>query len=213
MQDGIINGTGNSRYLKTISGFLSLYPTYEAFAQAVIAGTLPVDLNGKNPDGWAQQGTPLNKANLLTDATAALVGLGAEANPDEMFATLANRITYGTEELTPGVRAVARKNVTVNEPFFAGHFPGNPVMPGVLIIEALAQTGAVAMLSVPEFKGKTAYFAGIDRAKFRQKVLPGDTLMLETEIVKCKGPIGIGRATARVDGKTVCQAELTFAIS
>ena len=66
MQDGIINGTGNSRYLKTISGFLSLYPTYEAFAQAVIAGTLPVDLNGKNPDGWAQQGTPLNKANLLT---------------------------------------------------------------------------------------------------------------------------------------------------
>ena len=117
------------------------------------------------------------------------------------------------EELTPGVRAVARKNVTVNEPFFAGHFPGNPVMPGVLIIEALAQTGAVAMLSVPEFKGKTAYFAGIDRAKFRQKVLPGDTLMLETEIVKCKGPIGIGRATACVDGKTVCQAELTFAIS
>lgn len=117
------------------------------------------------------------------------------------------------EELTPGVRAVARKNVTVNEPFFAGHFPGNPVMPGVLIIEALAQTGAVAMLSVPEWKGKTAYFAGIDRAKFRQKVLPGDTLMLETEIVKCKGPIGIGRATARVDGKTVCQAELTFAIS
>ena len=107
MQDGIINGTGNSRYLKTISGFLSLYPTYEAFAQALIAGTLPVDLNGKNPDGWAQQGTPLNKANLLTDATAALVGLGAEANPDEMFATLANRITYGTEELTPGVSPLA----------------------------------------------------------------------------------------------------------
>lgn len=107
MQDGIINGTGNSRYLKTISGFLSLYPTYEAFAQALIAGTLPIDLNGKNPDGWAQQGTPLNKANLLTDATAALVGLGAESNPDEMFATLANRITYGTEELTPGVSSLA----------------------------------------------------------------------------------------------------------
>ena len=88
------------------------------------------------------------------------------------------------EELEPGVRAVAKKNVTFNEPFFAGHFPGNPVMPGVLIIEALAQTGAVAILSQPEWKGKTAYFAGINSAKFKQKVLPGDTLTLETKIIK-----------------------------
>lgn len=117
------------------------------------------------------------------------------------------------EELEPGVRAVAKKNVTYNEPYFAGHFPGNPVMPGVLIIEALAQTGAAAILSQPQWKGKTAYFAGIDKAKFKQKVVPGDTLMLETEIIKVKGPIGIGRASARVNGKLVCSAELTFAIS
>lgn len=117
------------------------------------------------------------------------------------------------EELEPGVRALAKKNVTYNEPYFAGHFPGNPVMPGVLIIEALAQTGAVAILSQPEWKGKTAYFAGIDKAKFKRKVVPGDVLVLETEIVKVKGPIGIGKATASVDGKLVCSAELTFAIS
>ena len=116
------------------------------------------------------------------------------------------------EELEPGVRVVAKKNVTFDEPYFAGHFPGNPVMPGVLIIEALAQTGAVAILSQPEWKGKTAYFAGIDKAKFKKKVLPGDTLILETEIIKVKGPIGIGKAVARVDGKLACSAELTFAI-
>lgn len=107
---------------------------------------------------------------------------------------------------------MAKKNVTFNEPFFAGHFPGNPVMPGVLIIEALAQTGAVAILSQPEWKGKTAYFAGINSAKFKQKVLPGDTLTLETKIIKVKGPIGVGEAIAYVDGKVACKAELTFAI-
>ena len=116
------------------------------------------------------------------------------------------------EEMEPGVRVVAKINVTFDEPYFAGHFPGNPVMPGVLIIEALAQTGAVAILSQPEWKGKTAYFAGIDKAKFKKKVLPGDTLILETEIIKVKGPIGIGKAVARVDGKLACSAELTFAI-
>lgn len=116
------------------------------------------------------------------------------------------------EELESGVRAVAKKAVSFNEPYFAGHFPGNPVMPGVLIIEALAQTGAVAILSQPEWKGKTAYFAGINHARFKQKVVPGDVLTLETEIIKVKGPIGIGKATAYVDGKTACIAELTFAI-
>lgn len=116
------------------------------------------------------------------------------------------------EELEPGVRAVGKKCVSVNEPFFQGHFPGNPVMPGALIIEALAQAGAVAMLSQPEWKGKTAYFAGIDKARFRRKVTPGDVLMLETEIVKVKGPVGVGRAKATVDGVTAAEAELTFAI-
>ena len=88
------------------------------------------------------------------------------------------------EELEPGVRAVGKKCVTYNEPFFAGHFPNEPVMPGVLIIEAMAQTGAAAILSKPENQGKTAYFAGINNAKFKQKVKPGDVLILELEIVK-----------------------------
>ena len=116
------------------------------------------------------------------------------------------------EELEPGVRAVGKKCVSYNEPYFAGHFPGNPVMPGVLIIEALAQTGAVALLGEPQWKGKTAYFVGIDKAKFKQKVHPGDVLMLETKIVKVKGPVGVGEAVATVDGKVVAKAELTFAI-
>lgn len=116
------------------------------------------------------------------------------------------------EEVEYGNRAVGKKCVTYNEPFFAGHFPAEPVMPGVLIIEALAQVGAVAILGLPENKGKIAYFAAVNNAKFKGKVVPGDVLMLETEIVKCKGPIGVGMAKATVDGKVVCQAELTFAI-
>lgn len=117
------------------------------------------------------------------------------------------------EELTPGVRAVARKCVSYNEPFFQGHFPAEPVMPGVLIVEALAQTGAVAILSLEKNKGKTAYFAAIQSAKFKKKVVPGDVLVLETEIIKTKGSIGIGKATATVDGKVAVQAELTFAVN
>lgn len=116
------------------------------------------------------------------------------------------------EELDPGVRALGKKCVSFNEPYFAGHFPGNPVMPGVLIIEAMAQVGAVALLGLEQWKGKTAYFVGIDKAKFKQKVLPGDVLMIETKIIKCKGPIGMGEAEAYVDGKLVAKAELTFAI-
>ena len=117
------------------------------------------------------------------------------------------------EELIPGQRAVAKKCVTYNEPFFQGHFPGEPVMPGVLIIEALAQAGAVAILSKEENRGKTVYFAAIDSAKFKKKVIPGDILILETEIIKSKGPMGIGKATATVDGKLEVTAQLTFAIS
>lgn len=116
------------------------------------------------------------------------------------------------EELEPGKRAVGKKCVTYNEPFFAGHFPGEPVMPGVLIVEALAQAGAVAILSNPEFQGKTAYFGAINNARFKQKVVPGDVLLLELEIIKQKGPVGVGKATATVNGKTAVTAELTFAI-
>ena len=116
------------------------------------------------------------------------------------------------EELEPGVRAVGYKAVTYNEPQFAGHFPGEPVMPGVLIVEALAQTGAVAILSVEENRGKTAYFGAMDHVKFKKKVVPGDTLCLECEIIKKKGPMGVGKATAMVDGKVAVVAELTFMI-
>ena len=116
------------------------------------------------------------------------------------------------EDLEAGVRAKAKKCVTYNEPFFAGHFPGEPVMPGVLIIEALAQAGAVAILSVPENKGKIAYFGGIENAKFKGKVVPGDVLILETEIIKSKGPIGVGSAKAYVNDKLVVSAQLTFAV-
>ena len=116
------------------------------------------------------------------------------------------------DELEPGMRAVGVKAVTFHEEFFAGHFPGNPVMPGVLIMEALAQTGAVAILSLPEHRGKTAYFAGIDKAKFKQMVRPGDTLELETTIIRSKGPVGVGEAIAKVNGKLAAKAELTFAL-
>lgn len=116
------------------------------------------------------------------------------------------------EEMEEGVRALGKKCVSYNEPFFAGHFPGEPVMPGVLIVEALAQVGAVAILSLPENKGKTAYFGAINSAKFKGKVVPGDVLMLETQIIKSKGPIGVGSAKATVDGKVVVSAELTFAL-
>ena len=111
-----------------------------------------------------------------------------------------------------GNKIVAIKNVTANENYFQGHFPIEPVMPGVLIIEALAQTGAVAILSKDEFKGKIAYFAGIDKAKFRRKVVPGDTLRLEVELTKLRCRAGVGYGIAYVDDKKVCEGELTFMV-
>lgn len=116
------------------------------------------------------------------------------------------------ESLVPGEKAVAYKSVSFTESHFRGHFPAEPVMPGVLIIEALAQTGAVAILSVKENKGKIAYFAAINNAKFKRKVVPGDKLKLECELIRIKGPLGVGKATATVDGEVAVQAELTFMI-
>lgn len=109
-------------------------------------------------------------------------------------------------------KIIAIKNVTANEQYFQGHFPAEPVMPGVLIIEALAQAGAVSLLSKDEFKGKIAYFAGINNAKFRKKVVPGDTLRLEVELIKVRGKAGVGYGIAYVEDKKVCEGELTFMI-
>ena len=112
----------------------------------------------------------------------------------------------------PGQWAKGIKCVTVNEPFFCGHFPGQHVMPGVLILEAMAQVGAVAVLSLPENRGKTAFFGGVKNARFKQKVIPGDVLEMECKVLKQRGPVGIGEAVAYVDGKVAAKAELTFAI-
>ena len=106
----------------------------------------------------------------------------------------------------------AYKNVSANEEFFNGHFPVEPIMPGVLILEALAQAGAVAILSMDEFKGKIPLFAGTNKVRFKNKVVPGDKLELYCEITRLKGPIGVGKGIATVDGKTVCEAEILFAI-
>lgn len=116
------------------------------------------------------------------------------------------------EKLIPGESATAYKNVDENEWYFKGHFPNNPIMPGVLIVESLAQTGAVAILSLEENKGKNAIFGGINKVKFKKMVVPGDRLKLEVNIIKKKGTIGIGEGIATVDGKIAAKGEFTFAV-
>ena len=116
------------------------------------------------------------------------------------------------ESYVPGESAICYKNVSSDEWYFKGHFPGNPIMPGVLITESLAQAGAVAILSMEENKGKNALFGGINNMKFKKMVVPGDRLKLEVQIIKRKGPIGVGMGIATVDGKLAAKGELTFAV-
>jgi 3-hydroxyacyl-[acyl-carrier-protein] dehydratase len=137
--------------------------------------------------------------------------------PAEIRALIPHRYPFllvdRIEELEPGVRAVGVKNVTQNEPFFEGHFPDYPVMPGVLVVEAMAQVGAVGVMAGGEHKDKLALFAGIDGVRFRRQVLPGDVLRMEVRIERLKGRVGRGRGRAEVNGERVCEAELMFAFA
>lgn len=116
-------------------------------------------------------------------------------------------------ELHPGEKAVGVKNVTVNEPFFAGHFPGNPVMPGVLMIEAVAQVGAIALLSDERYKGKLAFLAGVDKFRFKKRIVPGDVLFITAELITVKGSIGKAKGSVSLNGRPVCAGEFLFALS
>lgn len=143
--------------------------------------------------------------------------MNAPLGPAEIRKLIPHRYPFllvdRVEELEPGVRAVGIKNVSQNEPFFQGHFPDYPVMPGVLIIEAMAQVGAIGVMAGGEHTDKLALFAGIDGVRFRRQVLPGDVLRMEVEIGRLKGRAGRGKGRATVDGERVCEAELMFAFA
>jgi 3-hydroxyacyl-[acyl-carrier-protein] dehydratase len=137
-------------------------------------------------------------------------------NTEEIKAVIPHRYPFllvdKIVEIDEAKRAVGIKNVTINEPFFQGHFPEYPVMPGVLIVEAMAQVGAIAVLHMEENKGKIGFLAGLDKCRFKRQVKPGDQLRLEVEIIRMKGPIGKGKGRAFVGDELACEAEITFAI-
>jgi 3-hydroxyacyl-[acyl-carrier-protein] dehydratase len=143
--------------------------------------------------------------------------LNAPLGPAEIRKLIPHRYPFllvdRIEEIEPGVLAVGIKNVTQNEPFFQGHFPEYPVMPGVLIVEAMAQVGAVGVMAIEEYRQKLALFAGIDGVRFRRQVVPGDVLRMEVEIDRLKGRVGRGKGRATVNGERVCEADLMFAFA
>ena len=147
----------------------------------------------------------------MTTATETVLDVNKirEIIPHRYPFLLIDRITY----IEPGTKAIGYKNITTNEPFFQGHFPGNPIMPGVLIIEALAQLGCVAMLIKDEYKNMIGLFAGIDGVRFKRPVVPGDKLDLSVELIKLKGPIGKFKGEAKVDGQLAAEAEVLFALA
>lgn len=143
--------------------------------------------------------------------------MNAPLGPAEIRTLIPHRYPFllvdRIDEIEPGVRAVGIKNVTQNEPFFQGHFPEYPVMPGVLIVEAMAQVGAVGVMAIEEYRQKLALFAGIDGVRFRRQVIPGDVLRMEVEISRLKGSVGRGKGRATVNGERVCEADLMFAFA
>jgi 3-hydroxyacyl-[acyl-carrier-protein] dehydratase len=153
---------------------------------------------------------------MTDDTTTAAVDLTLPLEAAEIMRIIPHRYPFllvdRVVELEPGKRVVAIKNVTANEPQFTGHFPERPIMPGVLMVEALAQAGAVAVLSLPEYAGKLVLFAGIDECRFRRTVLPGDTLRLEVTLEKLRGVFGRGRAVASVDGEVAVETSISFVI-
>jgi beta-hydroxyacyl-ACP dehydratase FabZ len=167
-------------------------------------------LSGADQNGAGRNGKP------ESDGTGPEGGMELPFGAKELMDILPHRYPFllvdKVVELEIGQRVVAIKNVTVNEPFFVGHFPGNPIMPGVLIIEMLAQAGGVMMLAVDENKGKLAYLASVEKARFRKPVQPGDTLVAEITLVKGRAGMGWVKAEAKVGDKLVCEAELAFAI-
>lgn len=143
-------------------------------------------------------------------------GMGRMIEAEEIQRILPHRYPFllvdRVIEIEPPTRAVGIKNVTINEPFFQGHFPTYPVMPGVLIVEAMAQVGGVAVLAGDEYKDKLALFAGIDNVRFKRQVKPGDTLRIEVEVQKIRRGLGIGAGTATVDGELACKGDIMFAL-
>jgi 3-hydroxyacyl-[acyl-carrier-protein] dehydratase len=164
--------------------------------------------------------TMTDEPNERTDVTATAVAgapdLTLPLEAAEIMRIIPHRYPFllvdRVVELEPGKRVVAIKNVTANEPQFTGHFPERPIMPGVLMVEAMAQAGAVAVLSLPEYAGKLALFAGIDECRFRRTVIPGDTLRMEVTLEKLRGMFGRARAVASVDGEVATEATISFII-
>ena len=138
-------------------------------------------------------------------------------NINEIRAIIPHRYPFllvdKAEVTVPGKKGSGYKNITINEPFFQGHFPDEPIMPGVLIVEAMAQVGAVIILSEEKFKGKTPYFAGLNKVRFKRKVVPGDVLEMKVEITRIRGTIGIGKGIAYVEKEIACEGEFLFAIN
>jgi 3-hydroxyacyl-[acyl-carrier-protein] dehydratase len=153
---------------------------------------------------------------MATDPSTATPDLALPLEAAEIMRIVPHRYPFllidRVIELEPGKRVVAIKNVTANEPHFTGHFPDRPIMPGVLMVEALAQTGAVAVLSLPENHGKLALFAGIEECRFRRIVVPGDQLLLKIEVEKLRGMFGKARGVASVDGEVACETLISFII-